>query len=74
MELVRSDQYQGFLANPDSLGLNSTSYVYETASARRAAPAATSSSGGSSGTLVVLLAIGGAIVAAAVGLVAWAHS
>jgi hypothetical protein len=74
MELVRSDQYQGFLANPDSLGLNSTSYVYETASARRAAPVATSSSGGSSGTLVVLLAIGGAIVAAAVGLVAWAHS
>ena len=74
MELVRSDQYQGFLANPDSLGLNSTSYVYETASVRRAAPVATSSSDGNSGTLVVLLAIGGAIVAAAVGLVAWAHS
>jgi len=74
MELVRSDQYQGFLANPDSLGLNTTSYFYETAAARRAAPVAAESSGGSNGTLVLLVAIGGAIVAAAAGLVAWAHS
>lgn len=74
MELVRSDQYQGFLANPDPLGRNTTSYVYETAAAHRPPPAVDTSTGGGNGTLVVLLAIGGAIVAAGAGLVAWAHS
>lgn len=74
MELVRSDQYQGFLANPDPLGRNTTTYVYETAIVHHAAPVAETSSGGSNGTLVLLLAIGGAIVAAGAGLVAWAHS
>jgi hypothetical protein len=74
MELVRSDQYEGFLANPDPLGLNTTSYVYETAAVRRSAPVAAGSTAGGSGTLVLLLAIGGAIVAAGAGLVAWAHS
>jgi hypothetical protein len=74
MELVRSDQYQGFLANPDPLGPNATSYVFETAAVRSAGPVAASSSGGSNGTLVLLFAIGGAIVAAGAGLIAWAHS
>jgi hypothetical protein len=74
MELVRSDQYQGFLANPDPLGPNRTSYVYETAAVRRAAPTVASTSGGGTSTLVVLLAIAGAVVAAGAGVVAWAHS
>lgn len=73
LELVRSDQYQGFLSNPDQLGRNSTVYVYETASARRAAPVAASSSGGSD-LLLVVLAVGGAVVLAGAAVVAWAHS
>lgn len=74
MQLVRSDQYQGFLANPDPLGRNSTVYVYETAPARRAGPVAETPTSGRDSTLVLLLAVGGAIVAAGAGLVAWAHS
>src|SRR5262249_31641043 len=72
MELVRSDQYQGFLGNPDPLGRNSTVYVYATA-APRAAPASAGSSGGGTSTLVVLLAVAGAIVAARARLVPLAH-
>jgi hypothetical protein len=74
MQLVRSDQYQGFLANPDPLGRNSTVYVYETAPASRAGPVAETPTSGRDSTLVLLLAVGGAIVAAGAGLVAWAHS
>ena len=33
MQLVRADQFQGFLSNPDQLGRNRTDYVYETAAA-----------------------------------------
>jgi hypothetical protein len=74
MELVRSDQYQAFLANPDALGRNRTAYVYETAAVTHAAPAAATPSEGGDRTLVVLLAIAGAVVAAGAGVVAWAHS
>ena len=74
MELVRADQFQGFLSNPDQLGGNRTVYVYATA----ATPArvAGGSSGGSSGggALTALLAVGGSVLAAGVALVAWAHS
>ena len=73
MELVRSDQFQGFLSNPDQLGRNRTVYVYETAAAPHAVAASTSSSSGG-GPLMVLLAVGGAIVAAGAALVTWAHS
>jgi hypothetical protein len=73
MELVRSDQYQSFLANPDQLGPNSTVYVYDTATVHRAAPVAVSSSGGSS-VLLVLLVAAGSVVAAGAAAVAWAHS
>lgn len=74
MQLVRSDQYEAFLANPDPLGRNRTVYVYETAVLRQAAPAAPSSPGGGTSALVVVLAIAGAIVAAGAGVVAWAHN
>ena len=40
MQLVRADQFQGFLSNPDQLGRNRTDYVYETAAARARAPPA----------------------------------
>jgi hypothetical protein len=73
MELVRSDQFQGFLSNPDQLGRDRTVYVYETAAAPQAVAASTSSSSGG-GPLMVLLAVGGAIVAAGAALVTWAHS
>jgi hypothetical protein len=73
MELVRSDQFQGFLSNPDQLGRNHTIYVYETAAAPRGAAASTSSSSGSS-PLMALLAVGGVIVVAGAALVTWAHS
>jgi hypothetical protein len=73
MELVRSDQFQGFLSNPDQLGRDRTVYVYETAAAPNAVAASTSSSS-SGGPLMVLLAVGGAVVAAGAALVTWAHS
>jgi hypothetical protein len=73
MELVRSDQFQGFLSNPDQLGRDRTVYVYETAAAPQPVAASTSSSSGG-GPLVVLLAVGGAVLAAGAALVTWAHS
>jgi len=73
MELVRSDQFQGFLSNPDALGRDRTVYVYETTAAPHAVAASSSSSSGG-GPLTLLLAVGGAVVAAGVALVSWAHS
>jgi hypothetical protein len=76
MQLVRADQYQSFLANPDPQGRNRTVYVYETA----AAPAPRSSSGtsesSSEGASVLLVAslIVGSVLAAAAAVVVWAHS
>jgi hypothetical protein len=76
MRLVRADQYQTFLSNPDADGPSRTIYVYETAKEpqRRAAPAPASNDDGGSSPLVLLLAIGGAVLGAGAGLVAWAHS
>ena len=73
MELVRSDQFQGFLSNPDQLGRDRTVYVYETAAAPQPVAASASSSSGG-GPLVWLLAVGGSFLAAGVALVTWAHS
>jgi hypothetical protein len=73
MELVRSDQFQGFLSNPDPLGRDRTVYVYETAAAPPAVAASRSSSSGG-GPLMLLLAVGGAVVAAGAALVTWAYS
>jgi hypothetical protein len=74
MRLVRADQYESFLANPDTDGRSRTVYVYETvkASAPRVAPA--SREGGGSDVLLVVLAVAGSLVLAAGGLVVWAHS
>jgi hypothetical protein len=73
MELVRSDQFQGFLSNPDQLGSDRTVYVYATTAAPKAVATPVGSSSGG-GPLALLLAVGGAVLAAAVALVTWAHS
>jgi hypothetical protein len=75
MDLVRSDQFQSFLSNPDPQGRNRTVYVYETAPGRARAtgsPGGASSGGG--GALMLLVAVGGSVLAAGAALVAWAHS
>jgi hypothetical protein len=75
MRLVRADQYQTYLSNPDADGRSRTVYVYETAAARAraAAPAPEQDSGGG-GTIVLVLALVGSVLAAGVALAAWAHS
>ena len=75
MQLVRSDQYQAFLSNPDPQGTSRTVYVYETGSApaRQAASAPPSSGSGGNG-LVLALALAGSVLGAAAALVFWAHS
>ena len=75
MELVRSDQFQGFLANPDPLGRDRTVYVYATTAAVASRGAGGSSGGNSgNGVLMALLAVAGSVLAAGAALVAWAHS
>jgi hypothetical protein len=75
MQLVRADQYQAFVANPDPLGKSRTVYVYESsaAPAPKAVPAAESGSGGSGG-LVLAAALVGTVLALGAALVLWAHS
>jgi hypothetical protein len=74
LRLVRADQYESFLANPDANGRSRTVYVYETVDSP--APRVASVSGGGSGrnVLLVVLAVAGSLVLAAGGLVVWAHS
>jgi hypothetical protein len=75
MRLVRSDQFQSFLSNPDADGRSRSIYVYESAAAPTppaAAASAPKENGG--GPLVLLLAIGASVLAAGFALVAWAHS
>lgn len=74
MELVRSDQFQGFLSNPDPLGLDRTVYVYATSAATPRAASGSSGGASGNGALMALLAVGGTVLAAGAALVAWAHS
>ncbi len=74
MELVRADQYEAFLSNPDTLGRNRTVYVYETAAAAPDATGRSSSKSTGNDVLMLLVAIGGSILAAGAAVVAWAHS
>jgi hypothetical protein len=75
MQLVRSDQYQAFLANPDPQGATRTVYVYESAAAPtpKGSPRVESSSGDGD-ALVLALALVGSVVAIGVAVVLWAHS
>jgi hypothetical protein len=75
IRLVRVDQYETFLSNPDADGRNRIVYEYETAAVRSRAvapPASERDSGG--GPLVVLLVLGASVLGAGAALVAWAHS
>ena len=75
MQLVRSDQFQGFLSNPDPLGRDRTVYVYETAAAApRGGDRPRPGGKTGNGVLMALLAVGGSVLAAGAALVAWAHS
>jgi len=75
MQLVRSDQYQAFLANPDPQGATRTVYVYESAAAPtpKGSPSVESSSGDGD-ALVLALALVGSLVAIGAAVVLWAHS
>jgi hypothetical protein len=76
LQLVRADQYQSFLADPDSDGRARSVYEYETVAVkphRVAAASAPQDDGGSDALLIVLVVIGSVAVAGG-GLVAWAHS
>ena len=74
MQLVRSDQYQAFLTNPDPQGTSRTTYVYESAAAPapKAAPVSGHDPGGSA--LLPVLAVLGAVLGLGAALVVWAHS
>lgn len=77
MQMVRSDQFQSFLADPDADGRARSVYEYETVavrSHRSAAARAPQEDGGGGDALLVALAVIGSVVVAGSGLVAWAHS
>jgi hypothetical protein len=76
MRLVRADQYQTFIADPDADGRSRAVYEYTTVAARATQrPAAPDrSGGGGSDALLIGLVIAGSLVAAVGGLVLWAHS
>ncbi len=76
MRLVRADQYQSFLSDPDADGRSRSVYEYETVAASappRATPAPSQAGGGTSALLVLAIALGSAALAGG-GLVLWAHS
>jgi hypothetical protein len=74
MQLVRSDQYQAFLSNPDPQGTSRTVYIYETTAApvRKAASAPNPGSGGNG--LMLALALAGSVLGVGAALVLWAYS
>jgi hypothetical protein len=74
MRLVRSDQYQSFLANPDPNGSGRSVYVYETVAARAPSLSPRESGGDGSDALLVTLVAVGSVVLAGGAVVLWAHS
>jgi len=77
LQIVRADQFQSFLADPDADGRARSVYEYETVAVKPhgvAAAPASSDDGGGSDALLVALAVIGSVVVAGGGLVAWAHS
>ena len=74
MQLVRSDQYQAFLSNPDPQGTSRTVYVYETAAAPPPKAAAAPEPGSSGNALVLALVLAGSVLGVGAALVLWAHS
>jgi hypothetical protein len=76
MQLVRADQFQSFLADPDADGRTRSVYEYETVAVKshRVAAAPASPDGDGGDALLIILAVIGSVVVAGGGLVAWAHS
>jgi hypothetical protein len=75
MRLVRADQYQTFIADPDADGRSRAVYEYETVAAKASPqPFVPDGGGGGSNALLIALVIAGSVVAAGGGLVLWAHS
>ena len=75
LQIVRADQFQSFLANPDADGRARSVYEYETVAVKqRAAAAPPPQDDSGSDALLVALALIGSVVVAGGGLVAWAHS
>jgi hypothetical protein len=76
MQLVRADQFQSFLADPDADGRTRSVYEYETVAVKshRVAAARASPDGDGGDALLIILAVIGSVVVAGGGLVAWAHS
>ena len=76
MRLVRTDQYQSFLSDPDADGRSRSVYEYETVAAGavpRATPAPSQDGGGTSALLVLAIAVGSVALAGG-GVALWAHS
>jgi hypothetical protein len=76
MRLVRADQYESFLSDPDADGRSRSVYEYETVAARAlpgVAPMPGNGGGGTSALLVLAIALGSLALAGG-GLVIWAHS
>ena len=73
--LVRADQYQTFLSDPDADGRSRAAYDYELVSepARRNVVVPAKGGSGNDALLVALLIVGSLVVVGG-GLVAWAHS
>jgi hypothetical protein len=75
LRLVRADQFQTFLADPDADGRARAVYEFRTAAVRAAKPrAAVDDGGGGTSALLVVLAVAGSLALAAGGVVLWAHS
>lgn len=74
IRLVRADQYETFLADPDSDGRSRAVYDYELAAAASKHVAVPDRGGGGSDALLIVLVVLGSLVVAGGGLVAWAHS
>jgi hypothetical protein len=74
MRLVRSDQYQSFLANPDPSGPSRAVYDYETVAAPPPTVTPHENGGGGGNALLLTLVAVGVVLVAGGAVVLWAHS
>jgi hypothetical protein len=74
MRLVRSEQYESFLENPDPNGPGRTVYVYETVAAPVPSVTPPESAGGGTSALLIALVAVGSVALAGGAVVLWAHS
>ena len=75
LRLVRADQFETFLADPDSDGRSRAGYDYELVSEpSRPSVVVPEKDGGGNDALLVALVVVGSLVVVGGGLVAWAHS